>query len=102
MGNGARRLALACVCGGMSAIGGLGASEVPTGAQAHCDPNYAPTAAGYVPGDRDYDCPELHAMGLGDIPVIGNDWQRLDGYYDYNMGVWESYADGLACEWLGE
>jgi hypothetical protein len=67
-----------------------------------CDPNYAPTAAGCVPADRDYDCGELHARGIGDIPVIGTDWQRLDGYYNYELGYWESYPDGLGCEWYGE
>jgi hypothetical protein len=55
-----------------------------------------------VPGDRDYDCWELHALGIGDIPVIGSDWQRLDGYYNFEYGYWESYPDGLGCEWWGE
>jgi hypothetical protein len=36
------------------------------------------------------------------IPVIGSDWQRLDGYYNYNLGYWESYPDCLGCEWYGE
>jgi hypothetical protein len=55
-----------------------------------------------VPGDRDYDCPELHARGIGDIPVVGTDWQRLDGYFDYERGYWVSYPDGVGCEWWGE
>ena len=52
-----------------------GARSSPVAAQTYCDPNYG----GCVPGDRDYDCWELHDMGIGDIPVIGTDWQRLDG-----------------------
>jgi hypothetical protein len=71
-------------------------------AQPGCDPNYAPVNGRCVPGDRDYDCPELHAMGLGDIPVIGTDWQHLDGYYDYQNGYWVVPPDGLGCEWYGE
>jgi hypothetical protein len=78
-----------------------GASAAPVAAQS-CDPNYGATSAGCVPGDRDYDCPELHSMGIGDIPVIGSDWQRLDGFYNYYGGYWESYPDGLGCEWYGE
>jgi hypothetical protein len=78
--------------------GGTGSSA----AQTWCDPNYGPTPAGCVPGDRDHDCPELHSWGIGDIPVIGDDWQRLDGYYDYWRGEWVSYPDGIACEWYEE
>ncbi|MGI9253122.1 MAG: hypothetical protein ACR2J8_05205 [Thermomicrobiales bacterium] len=71
-------------------------------AQYACDPSYGWTAGGCVPGYRDFDCWELHAMGIGDIPVIGYDWQRLDGFYDVQYGYWVSYPDGLGCEWLGE
>jgi hypothetical protein len=99
MGLGARRFVLACVFGGGLFVGGLAA--IPAVAQS-CDPNYAPVAAGCVPADRDYDCPELKDRGIGDIPVIGTDWQRLDGYYDYNSGQWVAYPDGLGCEWYGE
>ena len=75
----------------------------PTIAQGYCDPNYGLTSTGQcVPGDRDYDCPELKAMGIGDVPVIGSDWQRLDGYQDFSTGEWLSYPDGLGCEWYGE
>src|SRR5215217_5177810 len=94
-----RRLALGLLLGGALFAGN--ASPTPVAAQG-CDPNYAPTSAGCVPGDRDYDCGELHAMGIGDIPVIGNDWQRLDGYLDFTTGQWVSYPDGLGCEWYGE
>jgi hypothetical protein len=92
---------------GFSLAGGLlyGAkldAPVVGRAQGGCDPNYTPVAAGCVPSDRDYDCPELHAMGLGDIPVIGTDWQRRDGLYDYERGEWVSYPDRLGCEWYGE
>jgi hypothetical protein len=86
----------------------VGASVLASGAdrnaaaQAYCDPNYGMTPGGCVPGDRDYDCPELHNMGIGDIPVVGSDWQRLDGYYNFDLGYWESYPDGLGCEWWGE
>ena len=80
----------------------LGSGSSPTTAQVHCDLNYGTTDAGCVPGDRDYDCPELHAMGIGDIPVIDYDWQRLDGYQDFRTGEWLSYPDGLGCEWYGE
>ena len=77
--------------------------DSPTTAQGYCDPNYGVTSTGQcVPGNRDYDCPELHAMGIGDIPVIGFDWQRLDGYQDFSTGEWLSYPDGLGCEWYGE
>jgi hypothetical protein len=79
-----------------------GAGPAETTAQAACDPNYAPTPGGCVYGDRDYDCPELHARGIGDIPVIGTDWQRLDGYFDYDTGQWRSWPDGVGCEWGGE
>lgn len=65
---------------------------------ASCDPNYG----GCVPGDRDYDCRELHAMGIGNIPVLGTDWQRLDGYLDFATGVWTASPNGLGCEWGGE
>jgi len=41
-------------------------------------------------------------MGIGDIPVIGSDWERLDGYQDFSTGEWLSYPDGLGCEWYGE
>lgn len=74
----------------------------PAAAQVYCDPNYGWTAGGCVPGDRDYDCWELKAMGIGDIPVIGSDWMRLDGYYNYQYGYWEAWPDGLGCEWYGE
>jgi hypothetical protein len=92
------------VIGGCSVALALstGAGTNRVAAQTYCDPNYATTYAGCVPGDRDYDCPELHAMGIGDIPVVGSDWQRLDGYYDYYQGYWVSYPDGLGCEWYGE
>jgi hypothetical protein len=40
----------------------------------NCDPNYSPC----IPGNRDYDCPELRALGLAPVIVIGADWQRLD------------------------
>src|SRR5688500_10304847 len=80
----------------------LGSATSATTAQNYCDPNYGATSAGCVPGDRDYDCPELRAMGIGDIPVVGSDWQRLDGYFNYSLGYWESYPDGLGCEWFEE
>ena len=80
----------------------VGSDGSATTARTYCDPNYDATSAGCVPGDRDYDCPELHAMGIGDIPVIGSDWQRLDGYQDLSTGEWLSYPDGLGCEWYGE
>jgi hypothetical protein len=99
MSNGARRLIVACILGG--SLLGLNAETAPASAQ-YCDPNYGMTPGGCVPGDRDYDCPELKAMGIGDIPVIGTDWQRLDGNYDYNTGQWLSYPDGIGCEWMGE
>jgi hypothetical protein len=76
-------------------------SPAPVAAQS-CDPNYGITAGGCVPGDRDYDCGELHARSIGDIPVIGSDWQRLDGYFDHDRDIWLSYPDGLGCEWYGE
>src|SRR5829696_832367 len=94
-----RPLALGLLLGSALFVGGV--SPAPVAAQG-CDPNYAPTPAGCVPGDRDYDCPELHAMEIGDIPVIGSDWQRLDGYLDFATGQWLSYPDGLGCEWYGE
>jgi hypothetical protein len=87
-------------------VGGLFAAAVaapPHALAQYCDPNYGLTATGQcVAGDRDYDCPELHAMGIGDIPVIGYDWQRLDGYQDFSTGEWLSYPDGVGCEWYGE
>ncbi len=95
-----RRLSVCAVLGGALLVAALG--DGSTARAQGCDPNYASTSAGCVPGDRDYDCPELHAMGLGDIPVVGTDWQHLDGYYNYNGSYWESYPDGLACEWYGE
>jgi hypothetical protein len=94
-----RRLALGLLLGSALLAGGV--SPAPVSAQS-CDPNYAPTPAGCVRGDRDYDCGELHALGIGDIPVIGSDWQRLDGYLDFATGQWVSYPDGLGCEWYGE
>src|SRR5215204_4582607 len=94
-----RRLALGLLLGSAFLLGG--ALPATVSAQS-CDPNYGATYAGCVPGDRDYDCWELHAMGIGDIPVVGYDWQRLDGYYNYYEGYWESYPDGLGCEWWGE
>jgi hypothetical protein len=94
-----RRLTLGLLLVGALLAGGT--SAAPVAAQS-CDPNYGATSAGCVPGDRDYDCPELHSMGIGDIPVIGSDWQRLDGFYNYYGGYWESYPDGLGCEWYGE
>jgi hypothetical protein len=52
----------------------FGSGSSPTTAQGCCDSNYGLTSTGQcVYGDRDYDCPELHAMGIGDIPVIGSD-----------------------------
>ena len=94
-----RRLALGLFLGGAFLVGGVLPATVT--AQS-CDPNYGATYAGCVLGDRDYDCWELHAMGIGDIPVIGYDWQRLDGYLDFATGQWISYPDGLGCEWYGE
>jgi hypothetical protein len=98
------RRALSIVTGiavGLAFTVGGGAST--TTAQTSCDPNYGRTSTGQcVLGDRDYDCPELHVMGIGDIPVIGSDWQRLDGYLDFATGQWISYPDGLGCEWYGE
>jgi hypothetical protein len=53
-----------------------------------CDWNYATTRAGCVPAEQgDYDCPDLHAMGLWDIRVIGEDWMLLD-----------EDGDGVGCE----
>ena len=74
----------------------------------NCDPNYGAThdangyAAACVPGDRDYDCPELHDMGIGDIDVTGSDWQRLDGRFDFQSQTWDVPPDGVGCEWTGE
>src|SRR5262245_59878570 len=101
MDDAVRRVALGLVLGG-ALLGGAMLGASPATRAQNCDPNYAPTPAGCVPGDRDYDCPELHFMGIGDIPVIGTDWQRLDGYYNFAGGYWESYPDGLGCEWMGE
>ena len=95
----ARRLVVGGLLGGGMLLAGI--ASQPAMAQS-CDTNYAPTPAGCVPGDRDYDCWELHARGIGDIVVVGTDWQRLDGYYNYEGGYWESYPDGLGCEWYGE
>ena len=82
-----------------------------------CDDNYGDALTGgcvpdgsgrIMPGiendidGRDYDCDELHAIGIGDIPVIGTDWMLLDGYQDFTTGEWISPPDGLACEWSGE
>jgi hypothetical protein len=68
-----------------------------------CDVNYGRTASGgCVPADRDYDCSELHEMGIGDIPVIGTDWMHLDGYQDFATEQWIASPDGLGCEWAGE
>jgi hypothetical protein len=91
------RIVSVLVVGLAVVAGGAGAK-----AQTACDPNYGMTAGGCVPGDRDYDCPELKAMGIGDIPVIGSDWQRLDGYFNYATGQWIAYPDGVGCEWGGE
>lgn len=99
MSNGARRLVVTCILSG--SLLGVGAVAQQASAQ-YCDPNYGMTPGGCVPDDRDYDCPELKAVGIGDIPVLGNDWQRLDGYIDYNTGQWISYPDGVGCEWYGE
>jgi hypothetical protein len=85
------------LAGGLPCGQGIDSPQIGQ-AQAYCDPNYAPVAAGCVPGDRDYDCPELHNMGIGDVPVIGTAWQWLDGYYDYGRGEWVSLSDGLGCE----
>ncbi len=41
-------------------------------------------------------------MGIGDIPVVGTDWQRLDGSLDFATGRWVHPPDGLGCEWQGE
>ena len=102
MGNRfARRIAVAGLCAGMFAAGHAGMVNRAE-AQYSCDPNYGWTPGGCVPGNRDYDCWELHAMGIGDIPVIGYDWQRLDGNYDYYGGYWTALPDGLGCEWWGE
>jgi hypothetical protein len=95
-----RRLAL-----GVLLLGGLAGAVVgstPVARAQACDSNYGMTPGGCVPGDRDYDCAELHARGIGDIPVIGTDWQRLDSYYNYELGYWESSPNGLGCEWYGE
>jgi hypothetical protein len=92
---------LAGITVGIAFTAAIGSSA--TTAQVICDPNYGATSTGQcVPGDRDYDCPELKARGIGDIPVIGDDWQRLDGYQDFSTGEWLSYPDGLGCEWYGE
>jgi hypothetical protein len=79
-----------------------GAENTFVEAQLLCDQNYVPTPNGCVLSDRDYDCPELHLMGIGDILVIGTDWQRLDGLFDYERGYWISYPDGVGCEWYGD
>jgi hypothetical protein len=53
-----------------------------------CDWNYSTTKAGCVPDQPgDYDCPDLHAMGLWEIRVLGDDWMLLD-----------EDEDGLGCE----
>src|SRR4051794_37401919 len=96
-----RRVALSLIFG-TALFGGAALAASPAVHAQSCDPNYGPTPGGCVPGDRDYDCPELHAMGIGDVPVLGTDWQHLDGYYNYTTGVWETYPDGLGCEWYGE
>jgi hypothetical protein len=79
------------------------ASNTGVGVADGCDANYGEAlSGGCVPADRDYDCGELHALGIGDIPVIGDDWMRLDGYQDYATGEWVYLPDGLGCEWAGE
>src|SRR5215217_3180746 len=78
----------------------VGGAPSATSAQGSCGPNYGATDGGCIPEDRDYDCPELWEMGIGDIPVIGNDWMRLDGYQDFETGEWISAPDGLGCEWV--
>jgi hypothetical protein len=72
------------------------------GVQAGCDTNYGRTSGSCVPNDRDYDCAELHALGIGDVEVVGEDWQRLDGWQDFSTGEWIAIPDGLGCEWSGE
>jgi hypothetical protein len=68
-----------------------------------CDVNYGSTASGgCVPADRDYDCSELHEMGIGDIPIIGTDWMHLDGYQDFATEQWIASPDDIGCEWAGE
>ena len=84
------------VLGGVAITFALANSGGTVRAQTWCDPNYASTVAGCVPGDRDYDCWELQNMGIGDIPVVGTDWQNLDGPYD---GSNPYEPDGLGCEW---
>lgn len=69
----------------------LGCWKAEITAQAFCDPSYGETTNGCVPGDRDYDCPELWEQGIGDIPVLGSDWMRLDGYQDFASGEWISH-----------
>jgi micrococcal nuclease len=50
---------------------------------ANCHPSYDPC----VPNGPDLDCPDIRAMGLAPVDVIGPDEYRLDGDHD-----------GLGCE----
>jgi hypothetical protein len=63
--------------------------QVQWGSPAYgCDWNYATQPAGCVPYDQgDYDCPDLAALGLRTIQVIGEDWMQLD-----------VDGDGIGCE----
>jgi endonuclease YncB( thermonuclease family) len=50
----------------------------PTGATTSCHPSYTPC----LPIGADLDCPDVRAMGLDPVQVIGPDDYRLDGNHD--------------------
>jgi hypothetical protein len=69
-----------------------------------CDWNYGTTwTGGCVPDQQgDLDCPDLRAMELGNVRVIGDDWMLLDEDGD-GFGCEFSYAAETAyCESLSE
>jgi hypothetical protein len=68
-----------------------------------CDWNYATTRRGCVPDQPgDYDCPDLRALGLSDIRVIGDDWMLLDEDGDGFGCEFDPDAEAAFCESLYE
>jgi hypothetical protein len=68
-----------------------------------CEWNYATKRTGCVPDEQgDFDCPDLHAMGLSDIRVIGDDWMLLDEDGDGFGCEFDPRAEAARCDSLYE
>ena len=89
MGNGARRLALACVLGG--AMVSAGPSASPVSAQS-CDPAYTNYCVPAYDEVGDLNCDYFYAQGVYNIQLVDPTWDP------HGLDIWNGVGDGIGCE----